>query len=197
MALLPGSPAVDTGDNTNAQDFDQRGNGFDRIVGGTIDIGAYEAQIGSAISFQLDAPNSVISGMPFDTIVTAFDAYNHVASGYTGTVTFTTTDMDKGVVLPKDYTFTSDDNGYHIFTDTGRGETTLITQGDQTITVKDTTDDSIMGSATVTVTSGDGPRTGHGNLWNAILELDRFINQKGHYSRDLIFMHGELDLQSI
>ncbi len=43
-ALLPGSPAIDAGDNTDAPDFDQRGPGFPRIVNGTIDIGAFEVQ---------------------------------------------------------------------------------------------------------------------------------------------------------
>src|SRR5262249_47904347 len=43
-ALLPGSPALDAGDNTGAPAFDQRGPGFPRIVGGTIDIGAFEVQ---------------------------------------------------------------------------------------------------------------------------------------------------------
>ena len=42
QALLPGSPAIDAGDNTDAPLFDQRG--FARIVNGTIDIGAYELQ---------------------------------------------------------------------------------------------------------------------------------------------------------
>ncbi len=44
MALLPGSPAIDAGDNTNAPAYDQRGPGFPRIVDGTIDIGAFETQ---------------------------------------------------------------------------------------------------------------------------------------------------------
>jgi hypothetical protein len=44
MALLPGSPAIDAGDNTGAPDFDQRGPGFPRIVNGIIDIGAFEVQ---------------------------------------------------------------------------------------------------------------------------------------------------------
>ncbi len=44
MALLPGSPAIDAGDNTDAPEFDQRGTGFPRIVNGTIDIGAFEVQ---------------------------------------------------------------------------------------------------------------------------------------------------------
>ncbi len=44
MALLPGSPAIDAGDNTDAPEWDQRGPGFPRIVNGTIDIGAFEVQ---------------------------------------------------------------------------------------------------------------------------------------------------------
>jgi parallel beta-helix repeat protein/predicted outer membrane repeat protein len=44
MALLPGSPAIDAGDNTDAPDWDQRGPGFPRIVNGLINIGAFEVQ---------------------------------------------------------------------------------------------------------------------------------------------------------
>ncbi len=46
MALLPGSPAIDAGDNNNGglplPATDQRG--FTRIINGTIDIGAFEVQ---------------------------------------------------------------------------------------------------------------------------------------------------------
>jgi hypothetical protein len=79
---------------------------------------------------------------------------------YTGTVIFSTSDPDPGVVLPADYTFTLDDGGSHTFTDTGLGETTLITPGDQTLTVMDTADNTIAGSATVTV---DGTVPGEGS----------------------------------
>jgi hypothetical protein len=44
MALLPGSPAIDAGDNMDAPQYDQRGPGFLRIVNGSIDIGAFEVQ---------------------------------------------------------------------------------------------------------------------------------------------------------
>ncbi|QDU11903.1 choice-of-anchor Q domain-containing protein [Gimesia aquarii] len=48
-ALLIDSPAIDAGDNAVANDSklttDQRGTGFDRIIGGTVDLGAYEVQI--------------------------------------------------------------------------------------------------------------------------------------------------------
>jgi hypothetical protein len=43
-ALLPGSPAIDAGDNSDAPEWDQRGPGFPRIVNGRIDIGAFEVQ---------------------------------------------------------------------------------------------------------------------------------------------------------
>ncbi len=45
MALLPGSPAIDAGDNAFPPGpYDQRGPGFPRIVNGIIDIGAFEFQ---------------------------------------------------------------------------------------------------------------------------------------------------------
>lgn len=43
-ALLPGSPAIDAGDNVTQTATDQRGNGYDRIVGMAADIGAFEVQ---------------------------------------------------------------------------------------------------------------------------------------------------------
>jgi len=58
------------------------------------------------------------------------------------------------VVLPADYTFTLDDGGMHTFTDTGLGEITLVTPGDQVLAVTDTADATLTGSATVTVEPG-------------------------------------------
>jgi hypothetical protein len=44
MALLPGSPAIDAGNNVAALATDQRGDGFLRHVGTRTDIGAFEVQ---------------------------------------------------------------------------------------------------------------------------------------------------------
>jgi hypothetical protein len=44
VALLPGSPAIDAGNNAYATAWDQRGPGYPRIVNGIIDIGAFEVQ---------------------------------------------------------------------------------------------------------------------------------------------------------
>jgi hypothetical protein len=43
-ALLAGSPAIDHGDNVALVDDDQRGPGFNRVVGASADIGAFEVQ---------------------------------------------------------------------------------------------------------------------------------------------------------
>ena len=43
-ALLPGSPAIDAGNDGSSLTVDQRGNGFARVVGAGADIGAYERQ---------------------------------------------------------------------------------------------------------------------------------------------------------
>jgi hypothetical protein len=57
MALLPGSPAIDAGVPTPGR-WDQRGPGYDRVVNGATDIGAYEVQDGQgtgppALAFRL------------------------------------------------------------------------------------------------------------------------------------------------
>ncbi len=154
MAPLPGSPALDAGDPDQLGVPDQR-----RVVrSGGVNIGAYQA---SASIFLQTAPAKVTAGVPFDLTVTAVDPFGQLALGYRGTVTFSTTDSDPGVVLPADYTFTAADAGVHTFTDTGLGETTLFTHGHQSVTVTDTADGSIMGSATVKV-----KRANQGNSWS-------------------------------
>src|SRR5439155_18199838 len=67
MALLPGSPAIDAGDNTNAPPYDQRGPGFPRIVNGKIDIGAFEVQAAASVLVTVSAPastNPSVFGQP-------------------------------------------------------------------------------------------------------------------------------------
>jgi hypothetical protein len=155
MALLAGSPALNAGDPAQLGVADQRGVGRS----GGVNIGAYQA---SASAFVLTAPDTVSAGVPFGLTVTAVDPFGQVAPGCTGTITFRTTDPDPGVVLPADSTFTPEDGGAHTFTDTGRGETTLVTPGDQTLTVTDTADDTLTGSAIITV-GGTAPGAGsHG-----------------------------------
>jgi hypothetical protein len=156
MVLRPGSPALNAGDPNQLGVPDQRGV----IRTGGVNIGAYQAS-----AFLLDVPATVMAGVPFDVTVTAVDPFCQVAVGYSGTVTFSTTDPDPSVVLPADYTFTPDDGGVHTFTDTGLGEITLVTPGDQLLTVTDTADVTITGSATVTVDPGSSAPDGSPRLF--------------------------------
>ena len=48
--------------------------------------------------------------------ITALDEFNQVATNYSGTADFSSTDQAAGVVLPANYTFTAADAGVHTFT---------------------------------------------------------------------------------
>src|SRR5207249_2441802 len=54
-ALLPGSPAINTGDPifTPPPSFDQCGQGFVRVVSGRIDIGSFEVQAAPGPQYQI------------------------------------------------------------------------------------------------------------------------------------------------
>ena len=99
----------------------------------------------SAASFLLSAPPSTPAGSPFTVTVYAVDPYGNVDTNYGGTVHFTSS--DPAAALPADYMFQPSDGGVAAFT------VTLFTAGDQSVTATDTVS-GIMGSATVTVTTG-------------------------------------------
>jgi YVTN family beta-propeller protein len=90
-------------------------------------------------------------GQPTNVVVTAKDALGGVATTYTGTVHFTTTDPSLTVVLPPDYTFLPADAGVHTFTN----GVTLRTIGEQTVTATDIVTATITGAqAAITVQPG-------------------------------------------
>jgi hypothetical protein len=97
----------------------------------------------AATHYQITAPAKAVSGKAFTVTVTALDTYGNTATGYRGTVHFTSTDS-RGT-LPANYTFTSTDGGVHTFT------LTLRSSGTQTITATDTAAGSIKGSASISV----------------------------------------------
>jgi hypothetical protein len=91
-ALLPGSAALDAGDNTlatnNGLTTDQRGAGFNRIVNGTVDIGAFESRgftIAATLGTPQSAPFSTAFGAPL--VATVSSAFGEPVNG--GQVTFT------------------------------------------------------------------------------------------------------------
>jgi hypothetical protein len=75
------------------------------------------------------------AGVVWQFEVVAMDAYGNIATGYTGTVHFTSS--DKQAVLPPNHTFTA---GGYVF------DATLKTAGTQSITVTDTATASITGT---------------------------------------------------
>ena len=83
-------------------------------------------------------PASTTAGTSHNFTVTAQDTFGNTATGYTGTVAFTSSDGQ--AVLPANYTFTNSDAGVHTFS------ATLKTAGTQSITAKDTVTASITGT---------------------------------------------------
>jgi hypothetical protein len=101
--------------------------------------------IGPATTLVVSAPPSTTAGVPFSVTVTAQDSAGNIATGYTGTVHFTSTDSGTSVALPASFTFSAVNNGVAPFI------VTLVTAGVQTVTATDTVTTTIHGSATVAV----------------------------------------------
>jgi uncharacterized protein (TIGR03437 family) len=91
-----------------------------------------------------ETPTTVTAGAAFTFTVTAEDAAGNVATGYTGTLHFTSSDLN--AVLPANSTLTSG---------IGTFPATLETTGSQTLTATDTVTSSITGtSEEIHVTAG-------------------------------------------
>src|SRR5207249_8437864 len=95
----------------------------------------------AATHFAITAPANVSIGVAFSVTVTALDAYGNIATGYLGTIHFTST--DNKAILPNNYTFVAADAGVHTFT------VTFKSTGTESLTATDTHTGSIKGSATV------------------------------------------------
>jgi hypothetical protein len=80
--------------------------------------------------FSFSSPTTAVAGTASSVRVTAVDAYGNLATNYTGTVHFSSSDPQ--AVLPADYTFTAADQGVHTFA------VTLDTAGTASVTVLDT-----------------------------------------------------------
>jgi hypothetical protein len=100
--------------------------------------GAITVNPAAATHFRISAPASVTHGVAFAFTVTALDAYGNVATGYLGTVTFTSSDGK--AKLPPNYTFTSANAGVVTL------QATLNSVGVQSLTATDTKTKSITGT---------------------------------------------------
>jgi hypothetical protein len=100
----------------------------------------------AAATMTLTVPSSAAALTPFNVTVTTKDPYGNIATGYTGKVHFTSSDLL--ATLPADYTFTAADAGRHQFS------VTLATPPAQTISVRDVANPNLgttSGMITVTV----------------------------------------------
>ena len=84
-------------------------------------------------------PSPYSAGGSHSVTVTAKDAYGNTATGYLGTIHFTSTDA--AATLPADYTFTAGDAGVHKFLP----GLTLVTPGTQAVRARDTVTSTITG----------------------------------------------------
>jgi len=108
------------------------------------------SRVYSPPTLQLSASTATpTAGQAFSMTVTAKNSDGTTATGYTGTVHFTSSDGSPGVVLPPDSTLA---NGQGTFS------TTLIKAGSQTITARDTVTASITGSLTTSVRAAAASR---------------------------------------
>jgi parallel beta-helix repeat protein len=151
------------GVSTLAADLDGNARPFlgPSPLGTHYDIGAYEytgtattgvggggtggtGSVGTATHFSVTAPASTTAGSAFSITITALDSSNKIATNYTGSVHFSSSDALAG--LPANYAFTTTNAGVHTF-----NTIILKTAGTQTVTATDLTSSSINGKASVPV----------------------------------------------
>jgi hypothetical protein len=137
----------------------------------------------AAAQMTMAAPGSTVAGNSFNVTLTLFDPFDNIATGYTGTVHFSSTDAQAG--LPIDYKFAGTDKGVHTFS------VTLKTAGQQTLTATDTVNGSLTASKTITVTPApmfqlliSAPAvTTAGNSFNILVTAaDRYGNAEPSYA---------------
>src|SRR5205807_2160131 len=97
----------------------------------------------AAVSLTLNGLSNTIAGTSQTATVALYDPYGNVASGYTGTVRFSSSDVQ--AVLPASYTFSSGDAGVHRF------PVTLKKAGSQTVRATDTGNGSLTASQTLAI----------------------------------------------
>ena len=107
--------------------------------------GSFTVYAGPATGLGAAVPATATAGAPISLTINARDFYGNLATSYTGTVHFTSSDSHAS--LPADYTFTGGDNGTHTFS------VTLKTPGSQTITATDAVNSLSATSGGITVTA--------------------------------------------
>jgi S-adenosylmethionine hydrolase len=146
-ATLPPDSPLTHGAGTFSASFRSGGN---QVLSATDSAGltgssaAFTVAPGAVARFTINTPAGAAAGTPFAVTVTAYDAYNNVATGYTGTVRFTST--DPGAALPAVATLTGGVGSFSV---------TLKSVASQTLTATDNTGTGLaITSAAINVTPG-------------------------------------------
>jgi len=104
---------------------------------------------GAAKTLVVRTATTFVAGGAHSVTVTVKDAYGNTATGYTGTIHFTSS--DSAATLPANYTFTGADAGVHVFA----SGLTLRTVGTQSVRATDTVKATITGvQSGIVVTPG-------------------------------------------
>ena len=145
LATLPGDTTLANGTETFKVTLKKAGNqnltATDTV---TTSINGTSSTIavapGAATHFAVAIASTVTPGLSFNFTVTALDSFSNTATGYAGTVHFSSSDNQ--AVLPADATLS---NGIGTFS------VVLKTSGPRSITTTDTLNTGVMGTATFTV----------------------------------------------
>src|SRR6266566_2524241 len=146
-ATLPADSTLSSGTGTFSATLKTAGSrtitATDTVTASITGSATIGVNAGGATHFSVSAPSSATAGAAFSFTVAALDASNNPATGYSGTVHFSSS--DGAATLPVDSTLSSG---------TGTFSATLKTAGSQTLTATDTVTASITGSATIGVNAG-------------------------------------------
>ncbi|MHC2467049.1 beta strand repeat-containing protein [Bradyrhizobium embrapense] len=146
-AALPADVTLTNGTGSFSETLDTAGSqtitATDTVTGITGTSNAEAVTPGAATHFAVSLPANGTAGTPGSFTVTALDAFNNVATGYIGTVHFSSS--DGSATLPADMTLT---NG------TGTFSETFKTAGNQTITANDLVTPAIAGSSNAEAVAG-------------------------------------------
>lgn len=120
------------------------------VDAGSADAGSGADAGASVVGFSVTGRATPIAGQATSVTVTARTANQQTATGYRGTVHFSSTGATRAPpALPADYTFVEADHGQHSFDVTFREATT------QALTASDAADSRINGSMNFTVQAGE------------------------------------------
>jgi len=163
----------------------QRLTATDGTITGT--SGPIAVSAAAASHFVVSAPATTMAGNNLTFTVLAEDKFNNTATGYNGTVTFTSTDIGASTKLPAPSPLTAG---------VGTFSATLTTKGSQTLTATDAPNalTGTIGPITVTaaaashfVVTAPATTVAGNNLTFTVLAEDKFNNTATGYSGTVTF----------